>query len=218
MTKRIISIDPGNALSGLLILDNHAIALAENVNNVVLFDLILLNLLPSTDVVIEDVKPYSVPLRQQTIDTCKFLGELEYRLKSNRIAYSAISRSEVKTWVFNRFPEICIPAIDKKIERKGLFACDVLTRRLVRVYADGRPWSPRKASHNYVDDRVIISCMKKCWEIETPKPGKRNRLGVSKHSWQALALATLYLERDAIRTEADKAAVDEGRGDTSSCR
>lgn len=196
--KQIISIDPGNLISGVIILTNGLIEHAENKDNVVIVDFILKNVVAGGVVLIEDIKPYSVSLRQSTIDTCKWIGVLEYLLKQAGIAPVMTSRREVKEWAFNTFPDVCLPRLTQKIERKGLFACDVLTRQLIRVTKDGRPWKARKPFYGHMDDRVMVACMKEYWKIETPKPGQVNRLGVSKHSWQALALATLYVERGIL--------------------
>lgn len=199
MPSKIISIDPGPKISGLAFLVDGQIASAQNAENVVLLNFISDWRKDPTHplVLIEDVKPYSSPLKQSIIDTIKWIGVLEYRLKELRIDSRSIPRSEVRAWIFERFPDICRPRIEAKIKKKGFFACDRITRQLIQVTREGKPWKPRMVSHIYVDDRVVVPCMKEYWQIETPKPGKTNRLGISKHAWQALALGTMYIERGA---------------------
>jgi hypothetical protein len=147
--------------------------------------------LESPIVVIEDVRPYSLRLSQQVIDTCKFIGELTYRLKSElKIEYSLNPRSEVKEWVFTNHAEVCLPRIEKKIwdlhhrkEKMGL-------KGLRNANGD-----LRKPSFVFVDDRIMIAAMKEYWSIPTPKPGKSGMYGLKSHSWQALALGTMWLDR-----------------------
>jgi hypothetical protein len=82
------------------------------------------------------------------------------------------------------------------MRKKAVETWDIQTRELILLYKDGRIWKARKPSHNYVDDRIIITCMKVMWGIETPKPGKRNKIGISKHAWQALALASTRIKQE----------------------
>jgi hypothetical protein len=191
---RIIAIDPGNTISGVVVLSNGEIEQAQNANNVGLFDQIVNWCTGDYVVIIEDLKPYSVPLRQQTIDTAKFIGVLQWRLEQAGIKPQMASRSEVKTWAFNRFPGVCVAEVEKKIAKKASFpACDVKSREEIMVKKDGKTWKAIKPSHVYVDDRILITCMKVMWAIENPKPGKSNRYGVSRHSWQALALGSMAM-------------------------
>jgi hypothetical protein len=129
-------------------------------------------------VLIEDVRPYGVRLSQDLLDTTKWIGVLEYRLESLNIAYTLIPRSTVKKWVFDTYPEISIPRIEKEI------ICRNHKRK------DGEYCKP---SAKYINDRMVIAAMKEHWKIETPKPGKTNRFGISKHAWQALAIASMAL-------------------------
>jgi hypothetical protein len=52
----------------------------------------------------------------------------------------------------------------------------------------------RQPTFVFVNDRNVLNAMKKRWGIEKPKPGKRNPLGLSGHSWQALAVGTYYID------------------------
>lgn len=188
--QTIISVDPGSEISGLIILDGDQIVVAENIINDFLVDRIVdrYNKVVGSGrarpvVLIEDMAPYFSRLKPDVVATCKFIGETTYRLKEAGIRYEHLYRTQVKKCIFDLFPDICIPRIDAKIKALG------------KVTKSGEPF---KASFVWMDDRVIIACMKVYWKIETPKPGKKNRLGVSKHSWQALALATLYVERGIL--------------------
>ena len=144
-----------------------------------------------TVVIIEDIRPYSGKMSLQTIDTCKFIGELKYRLKIElKLCFHLVTRSEVRRWIFNTFPDDCISKINSKIA----YLDDYGEKKGGRRYRN-KDGELRKASFNYVDDRIIISIMKKVWNIPTPKPGKPNIYGFTKHAWQALALGTYWLKR-----------------------
>jgi len=185
--QSIIGIDPGNKISGVAITSNDIIVHVENADNSGLFDLIC-NHSKYVTVVIEDIKPYSVPLGQQVIDTCKFIGELCFRLEMAKISYVLITRSDVKLWVFSNFNAMAVERIDKKIgylhkwkENKGK-----------KGYRNNNG-DMRSASFIFVDDRIVEQAMRIHWDIQKPKPGKKNLHGLSKHSWQALAVATCYM-------------------------
>lgn len=127
----------------------------------------------STIVLIEDLQPFLGRFSQNVIDTAKQIGELKYRLKKKRIDCLLIKRSEIKKFVFDYFPDIVLPKIEKKISRKGL------------ILKDG---SPRKPHFVWVSDPIIEVAMRTYWKVE--KPWKRNKYGLLTHSWQALALIT----------------------------
>lgn len=175
-----ISVDPGSVISGLVIIVNGTITYADNLQNDVVLKIVRENKKNNNDllVLVEDIKPYSVGLTQHTIDTCKFIGELCYFLNTIRVKYELITRHQVKRWIFNTFPMVVLDRICKKIEYKN------------KRNNDGKL---RKPSYVYVDDRIVIAAMKELWKIETPKPGKRNSLGLSEHSWQSLAVVSYYL-------------------------
>jgi hypothetical protein len=185
--QTIIAVDPGNEISGLIIIDGDQVVVAENIINAFLFDRISAYHSKLLDggrtrpaVVIEDMAPYFSRLKPEVIGACKFIGELAYRLKEAAIRFEYLYRTQVKKFAFDAFPEVAIPRIEAKIKAR---------KKLTKA---GEPFKP---SFVWVDDRIVIACMKEYWQIETPKPGHSNRLGVSKHAWQALALATLYIER-----------------------
>lgn len=189
--NHIISIDVGNKICGVAIISNNSLEGFNIENEYIIPKLKHLLANNSCIVLIEDIKPYNKRIHQEVIDTCKFIGELTYRVKNElKTNFELVARNDVRRWVFNTFPEECIYKIDKRIayldsygEKKG--------RRRYR----NKNGELRKASFNYVDDRIIISIMKKVWNIPTPKPGKKNIYGFTKHAWQALAIATFWLKR-----------------------
>lgn len=134
---------------------------------------------PNCVVVIEDIRPYSLRLTQQVIDTCKFIGELNFSLKTwSGAIVEYVIRSQVKKWCFDKFPSVCAPIIEKKILKKGYVRKD-----------SGEPRSP---SFVFVDDKIVTECMKFMYSINKPKSGKGYQFGLKGHSWQALAIASYY--------------------------
>jgi hypothetical protein len=186
--RRIISVDPGNVISGFCMIENGQIAFAANLPNQFVIPKIREFIQNAAyTVIIEDVRPYGTRLTQQLLDTSKFIGELCYRLIGLKVVPELIARWEVKKWVFETFKSDLEPLILKKMEKseKGL------------TKADGEN---RKPTFIWVDDRLIIKSMKKMWNIPTPKPGKTNKYGINAHSWQALALASLHItQKDSNR-------------------
>ncbi len=182
ISERIIGVDPSNQECGIVVLDNGRITTAFNVSSDLFYSKITEFLIHRDFVVvIEDLRPYTTRLTQQVIDTAKFIGEAVYRLKCEVGArIELIPRNEVKKWAFDKFPEICLPIIDKRIDRKGY------------VSANGEN---RKASFVFVDDKVMTECMKSLYKIPLPKAGKGYLHGLQKHSWQALACASCYCGR-----------------------
>jgi len=180
----IFSIDPGNEQSGIVVLSKKRIIEANNIKNEEVFNRIINYKKCDSDedsliVLYEDIKPYSVQLGAQTLDTVKFIGQLEYRLKESEITHKPIYRWEIKKWVFDNFFEI---------------AEDRIERRIITIGAKNKNGEMKKPSFVYVDDRIVVSAMKEYWDIPTPKPGKKSKYGLSKHSWQALAVATYFLK------------------------
>jgi hypothetical protein len=195
----LIAVDPGPTTSGLVVLSDGKITHAENADNVVLHKLIKQHHGKGGKVVIEDIKPYDGKFSLQAIETCKYIGVLQYLLKRARIRSQTVSRGEVREWVFETYPYIAIPRIEKKIlyahERAMKLNAEnekAGKRKRVRGYMN-QDGTMRKPSYVWVDDRIVIACMKLRWDIETPLPGKQNRLGISQHAWQALAIATYWL-------------------------
>jgi hypothetical protein len=179
----VVAIDAGDVASGIVVFRNNQIVSANNTNNEEIFDLIKQynNKSYRLRVVIEDVAAYSMQISPQIIKVCKWIGEMEYRLKTARIAFKMIYRSQVKTWVFNNYPDVAIPMIEDKIAKKG------------SVRMDG---SSVKPSHVYVDDRIIKKAMEVEWSVEYQRVGRKINAtyGLREHSWQALGLGTMYLK------------------------
>lgn len=186
---RVIGVDPGSDVSGICVLKDTKVLHASNTPNTEVFDKIkeLLGGNPEATVVIEDIFPYSVRLKPEVIATCKFIGELAYRLKETGAAVRYVARNSVKKWVFDSFPDICTPRINEKIARLHVWK----VKNGKRGY-ETKTGELRAASFAFVDDRIVIAAIKKLLQIPTPKPGKSNKYGLKAHSWQALAAAAYY--------------------------
>lgn len=181
--NRIIGIDPGKTC-GMVILDGGQITSVFNITDIMLSGKVSDFLIhPNCTVVIEDIRPYSLRLTPQVIETCKFIGELNFRLKTwSGAIVEYVTRNHVKKWCFDTFPEVCLPLIQRKIEKKGF------------KNKDTGEW--RKPSFVFVDDKVVTECMKVLHKIPVPKSGKGYQYGLKEHSWQALAVAA-YWETNA---------------------
>ena len=189
--QRIIGVDPGSSGCGMVVLDNGYIKAAFNVSNELFYTKVTNYLLhPNCVVVIEDIRPYSVRLTMQVIDTAKFIGEVVYRLKCEAGANVVlVTRSQVKKWCFDTFPQVCLPIIEKKIDKKG--------------YITESTGDKRKPSFVFVDDIVVTQCMKELYKIPLPKSGKGYMYGLIKHSWQALAVSSFYINTTPLFLESD---------------
>ncbi len=185
--NRIIGIDPG-ASCGIVVLDGGEIASAFNIMSENLWDKLTSFLVhPSCTVAVEDIRPYSLRLTPQVIDTCKFIGELNFRLKTwSGATVEYVARNHVKKWCFEAFPEVCIPFIEKKIAKKGYTS-------KVRGDRSGEDiLIPRKPSFVFVDDKIVTESMKVMYNIPIPPSGKGYMYGLKAHSWQALAVASYW--------------------------
>lgn len=189
--QNIISIDPGDLISGFCVIEKGKISFAANLDNQLIVPKIreLLQMDQYT-VLIEDVRAYGTRLSPQLLLTAKYIGQLEWRLNELKVPFELIPRFEVKKWVYDTFPILVIPRIaakmateDRRREKEGL-------KRLRTAAGD-----LYKGNFVWVDDRIIQAAMAYHWEIKKPKPGQTTQFGLSKHSWQALALATLYMEK-----------------------
>jgi len=128
---------------------------------------------------------------QTVVDTCKVIGELTYRLRNAGMNVQLISRYEVKKWIFDTFPDVCLPIIDRRNTMKLFECCDINTREI--LYLDNKGRGQRKASFVSVNDKVVTESMKHLYKIPLPKSGQGYRYGLQSHSWQALAVALCYL-------------------------
>lgn len=112
-----------------------------------------------------------------------------YRLRNEAGAnVELISRNEVKKWVFDTFPEVSLPLVNKRMDKKIFMACAVKTQEVVFVDNNGRP--KKKASFVYINDKCVTEAMKFLYKIPEPKAGKGYQFGLKDHSWQALAVAS----------------------------
>ena len=193
----VVGIDPGSSICGVCVLEETQIIGAFNVKYSTLWDKIshfLIN--PKCTVVIEDIRPYSIQLTPQIIDTCKMIGEMVYRLRKEvGLDPVLISRGEVKKWVFDEFPEICLPVIDKKFLKKRFLSCNVMTKEAEYVFEDGRPFKMRRGSFVSVNDRMVEKSMQFHYGFELPAPGDGYPFGLKDHSWQALGVATAFIHK-----------------------
>lgn len=193
--ERIIGVDPGSERSGLIVLDDSAIMHASVSHNVDGFWCNITNFLDHQNlmVVIEDIKPYSMTLMPQVIQTSKFIGELLYRLKILDVAnVKLITRWDVKKWCFENYPDICLPEIKKKMARKK--------KKDDSYDADRTPTAV------YVDDKMVKKCMVAEYKIPVPKPGDGYKYGLQDDSWQALGLVTCFrsTRQKEVLTEPDQ--------------
>jgi hypothetical protein len=195
--SRIIGIDPGSESCGMVVLDGGQITAVFNIINIIFWDKVTNFLIhPNCIVVLEDIRPYSMRLMPQVIDTCKFIGEAVYRLRTVAGAnVELITRSEVKKWVFDQFPDVCEGRVDKKILKKAFAACDTASGKEILVKENGDAWKARKGSFVYVDDKIVKEAMKHHYDIPKPPPGDGYKYGLKDDAWQALAIATLYHSR-----------------------
>jgi hypothetical protein len=184
-TEILLGIDPGSEKSGIVLLKDHTILKGDTLSNEDMFTLVDKYSIFTPDqkffVVYEDIRPYTSRFNMATINTCKVIGRLEYVLNQQRIAYKAISRNEVKAFVYNKYTTELMEDIKKKILRKKRFRLN------------GEPFKP---SFQHVDDRIVKKAMKLYWGLGTPKPGKPAANGIKDHAWQALAAATCYISKE----------------------
>ena len=186
----LVCVDAGNEKSGYVVFTDNTIGASGVYENEKLIERIfwLQEQEPARlDVVIEDLAAYTQRLTPEVIDTAKFIGELSYRLKMAHIEYRLIPRSAIKEWVFKAYPDVAVPLINKKIEKKG------------KKNKDGS-WP--KPSFVYVDNTIVVAAMRKQFNLP-PTAGKRNRLGITSHAWQALALGW-YWKQEGIRIDWNK--------------
>lgn len=191
MQKRLIwGLDPGNEVCGVAQLLDRRIGHCFNEPSGSVYDKILsLSGGNPFVVVIEDVYPYSMRLTPQIIATCKVIGELGFRFSTCPLASEVVfkPRNSVKKWVFDTAPDVVLPRIEKKMMALHARKLKLGLRGLIKK--DGEMRTP---SFHYVDDRTVIAALKSIYGIPTPKPGKSNIHGLVDHSWQALAVASLY--------------------------
>jgi len=192
----VISVDPGEKKSGLAIImlnteyPSKSELIGFVIDNALVSDKITEYYVKyNCAVIVEDIVPYNLKMSKEVIATCKFIGELNYRLKdgvATPIEY--FPRGKVKKWIFEAFPGLSVDRIGKKIAYLDDYGAKNGKKRYLTK--DGRL---KKPSFHWVDDRVTIAAMKELWNIPTPKPGKRNIYGFSSHAWSALAVGSCYI-------------------------
>ena len=190
MEKIIWAIDPGNLICGVVQLVDNTIGHCFNLeSNSVYRTILKLSDGATFTIVIEDIKPYSLRLTPQVIDTCKIIGELTYRFNHCRQATSVnlVARNSVKKWIFDTQFAICEPRITKKMAAKHTRNIKTGKKGLIKL--DGEMRTP---SFHWVDDRTVIAALKSIYNIPTPKPGKPNIFGLVDHSWQALSCGAYH--------------------------
>lgn len=176
---RIIGIDPGKTC-GMVVLDEGKITSVFNIMSEQIYEKVANYIIyPYCTVVVEVIRPYSLRLTPQVIDTCEFIGELKFRLKTWAGAnVETVARNQVKKWCFDTFPDVAVPIIQKKILKKG--------------YVNKETGEPRKPSFVWVDDRIVTNCMKVKYKIPDVKPGFGYQHGLKEHSFQALAIGAYF--------------------------
>jgi hypothetical protein len=190
--KTLVAIDPGNDMSGIVVLQDGHIVEAVNLWNAFVWDRVTkYSDTGKVIVVIEDIRPYSGKLTMQVIGTCKFIGELNYRaINAFNVKIEYLTRYDVKSWIINTFNSLVFPLLEKRIADKD--------RRLQVKGKKGlrnKDGSLRKPSFRDVNDRIVQAAMVFRYNFTDTGPGKRNKCGLSKHSWQALAVGCCFLDK-----------------------
>jgi hypothetical protein len=177
----IIGIDAGSNKSGVAIVVNGAIVKGMVIANQDVIKLLNSNEYSSYKIVIEDLRAYSVRLSQDLINTAKFIGKMEYILDSLKADYILVERVKIKKMVYDKYPSAEIEVRDKIIQRGKINPTTL---------------EYRQPSMIYVCDRVVANAMRYFWGLPQGQ-GKRNKLGLASHSWQALALCTYFLFKES---------------------
>ena len=188
MYNVLVGIDAGSKQSGVLVMEmaecGYTIKEALNLDNEAVIDKI--QAFVGVHVVVEDIAPYTGQLSPYLIQTIKYLGELEYRLKAAGISYNLLPRSAVKEWCYNQYKEIVEPLIGLKMTK--------------RANKDGgsalykKNGELKRPSFVWMDDKIIVACMREEWSVPAIS-SRRQKYGLKDHSWQALALLTTYINR-----------------------
>lgn len=174
MANTFIGVDPGCEVSGISVIRDGVIVGAWNLKNEHLYSKITPYVLGgSYTIAIEDIRPYALRINMQVINTCKQIGEMVYRLRDlTGLNVVMVTRNEVKKWIFDTYPDVVIPLVEKKIQKK---------------------WVGRKPTFVFVDDRIVTEVMKHIFQISKPSAGKGYQYGLKEHSWQALACAAYLM-------------------------
>jgi hypothetical protein len=180
----LIGIDSGSTSSGIIVVTENGIREGYNILNTDVFSFIhneyskCINL----KIIIEDVKPYNMRITNGIIDTIKFIGQIEWRVRQLvGVRVELIPRWQIKQWVFVQFKTMVLPEIEKKIDRWAS-----------KEENEGR--NRKTAQFVWVDDRMIANAMRKHWNIpKKEKIGAVTPFNLKDHSWQALALVSYFM-------------------------
>lgn len=180
--KTLIGIDAGSEQSGIVAITDGIIQVGDTIGNSHVFDFILNSRnCDNLIVAIEDMRPYNMRITDGVIQTIKFIGQLEWRLRESGITYDLIPRWQVKQWVFLQYRTILEPLIDRKIH--------LAAQRKMKENKKPRNAS---ASFVYVDDRMVSTAMREFWKIEKVKKVGQEAF-LKDHAWSALAVASLHI-------------------------
>ena len=174
--SNIIGIDAGSTKSGVAIVTCGQVERGMVISNRDVCKLVADKKYSSYKIVIEDLRAYSTRLSQDLINTAKFLGQLEYILTKRKSDFLLVERVKIKKMVYDKYPK-SEKDVREKIIQRG------------KVNSRGEY---RKPSMIYVCDRVVANAMRYFWELPSGQ-GKRNKVGLASHSWQALALCSYLL-------------------------
>ena len=172
----IIGIDVGSKKSGVAIVTNSTVEKGMVIPNESVCKLLAEPRFKDYKIVIEDLRAYSTRLSQDLITTAKFIGKLEYFLELAGHQPTLVERVKIKKMVYDKYPS-AVKEVMEKIKQRN------------RVNSKGEL---RKPSMIYVCDRVVANAVRYFWELPQGQ-GKRNKLGLASHSWQALALCSYLL-------------------------
>ena len=177
----VIGIDAGSTKSGVAIVANGQIVKGMVIPNEQVFQLLGNHIYSDYKIVIEDLRAYSVRLSQDLINTAKFIGKMEFVLDGIGADYILVERVQIKKMVYDKYPS-AESEVQEKIVQRGKINPKTLEFR--------------KPSMIYVCDRVVANAMRYFWGLPQGQ-GKRNKLGLASHSWQALALCSYFLFKEA---------------------
>ena len=173
----IIGIDCGSTKSGVAIVVDGQISRGLVLPNDDVLALLHDDTYRNFNIVIEDLRAYSVRLSQDLINTAKFIGKLEYSLAQKGTNFTLVERVQIKKMVYDKYPS-AESEVRKMIVQRGKI--------------NPKTMEFRKPSMIYVCDRVVANAMRYFWEMPSGQ-GKRNKFGLSSHSWQALALCSYFV-------------------------
>lgn len=172
----MIGFDPGK-ICGLVELIDGAIVHAGNYEPEEAMEYILAAKRRGEDLLVlyEDIQYYT---GVYVIETLKLIGQFEYRMHQAGIPIHAVLRWEVKKWCYDTYQSVV----------KGLVEKLILQRHITNEDTG----EPVKPTFVYVNDRIVQTVMKIHWDLLSP--GRKSRHGLSKHSWQALAVVSYVMD------------------------